>query len=172
MKCYTGTKEGIQSHPDEKLGRVVFLGEKGRGRNFVKIAISKKNPCEVDSYGIIRECKLENFSYNDSEFTVLAKNNSPSDLILVRIDTNDGYCRNCNGVAMTFAGEPKFIACGNGAFGEAGRIGNFMDVLLVLHPEDAIKVNPTRGASYILWVHEGKIVKGTIDEYKLSQLDF
>lgn len=171
MKCYTGTNEGIQTQADEKLGRVVFLGEKGRGRDFVKIAVSKKNPCEVEN-GLIKECKLENFSYNDSEFTVLTKNNSQSDLILVRINTNEGYCRNCKGVAMPFAGEPKFIACGNGAFGDAGRIGNFMDVLVVLHPEDAIKVNPTRGASYILWVHEGKVVKGTIEEYKLSQLDF
>lgn len=170
LKTYTwtagGVDAGIETKNDERFGAVVFLGEDGRGRRFERVAMSHHRPADVDPVeGEILEATPEKIVLPASNgrpekiFFVLARPSRPSVDVLVRVNTYTGYVRGGNGCWRTVAGEPTTVVSGYGAFGDAGRIGNWSDGLIVLHPGDVLKVCPscTRGGytSWALWLEGG-----------------
>lgn len=165
MKAYTfngNLSKGLAVTNDEKFGQIVFLGEAGRGRRYEKVSLSRQNPAyvidgrilEADPVKITLGAKAEE---SEKVFYVLAASKSDSWSVLVRINTNGGYIRGANGRWETISGKPETLVSGYGAFGDAGRIGNWADGLVVMNPGDVIRVRPSRtwgeGPS-ALWVDE------------------
>lgn len=151
MKCYTDCSrelvEGIGVVDDEKLGPVVFLGERGRGRRFEKVAMSRREwPVIVDGRvyraqpDVLRPKK-------GGEFIILRAPNKEreSPLFLVRVRTQCVYARDSAGFWKTLKGFPRNLIMGHGAHGIAGRIGTWDDGLVVMAPGDALKVKPEGG---------------------------
>lgn len=46
------------------------------------------------------------------------------------------------------------IAAGHGAFGDAGRVGDWKDLLLSVPENTWLRVKPSRGAAYFRWYPE------------------
>jgi len=137
----------IQPRP-VKIGEIeisaVVLGEKGRGRTQTIV------PCPE----------------NDLLEPGLSKTNRPrlnpsssNAGWLSRISTEGSYVRGANGnvsAPPSLAGMVQVVAKGNGAFGDAGRIGTWVDLILATHLESFhIRVKPSRGDAYILLFQEG-----------------
>src|SRR3989338_1976880 len=62
-----------------------------------------------------------------------------------------------SGYWKTVAGSPEVLIAGYGAFGDAGRIGNWNDGLVVMRPGDVLRIHPTRSwgeGDSALWVDE------------------
>lgn len=154
MKCYTTLtgklQTGINTVEYEKLGQVVFLGEEGRGRRYAKVGLFRRNPAQVGKDGLIHDAHPVKIIINkgtdkEKEFYVLAKPDKTDHRILVRINTSAVYTRNTVGKWQTISGNPETIVSGYGAHGEAGRIGNWDDGLVIMHPGDVIRVKPEGG---------------------------
>lgn len=135
---------------DAKLGQVVFIGETGRGRRFEKISLSRRNPAEVQN-GKVQEAVLAPVTLNkgtEREFTfqTLEKSTQATEAFLVRINTEGTYTKYCSGTYRTVTGKPETLINAYGAYGIAGRIGNWDDGLVVMRPGDVIKVTLSGGS--------------------------
>lgn len=167
MRCFTfdGGKVsvGLNLTTDPKLGQVVFLGESGRGRHYEKVALCRRNPAEVVS-GKVIEANPKKITLEAKEgkpeksFYVLEKpRNGDDGRVLVRVNTSWCYTKNSCGSWSTVEGQPETLIVGFGAHGDAGRIGNWDDGLVVMRPGDVLKVRPEGGHKtqpWALWVNE------------------
>lgn len=161
MRCFTFScgklQEGLALTNDERLGQVVFLGEDGRGRRFEKVALGRRNPADVVNGRVIEAQPVKiTLPARDGKpekvFYVLEKPANGEGELLVRVYTYTAYIRGGRGYWQTVAGKPETLVSGYGAFGDAGRIGNWDDGLIVLRPGDVLRVYPSRGDSSALWV--------------------
>lgn len=175
MRCYTFVDgrviKGLAVCNDKKLGTVVFLGEKGRGRWYEKIGLFYKNPAEVKN-GIIYEANpvkiiLKRSNYQEKSFFVLARPNNGNDpRALVRINTawrqtNISWLDACNSVGSWKAvkGNPQDLVIGYGAHDITGRLGKWNDGLVLMSPGDVIRVKPVGGDKtkpYALFYHRSR----------------
>lgn len=142
--------EGLTLFEDARLGDVVFLGEKGRGRRYEKVALHKKAPPEIHERGgvkIIESCHPVRFKTKggDRTFYVLAGEKRPDNRVLVRINTQCTYTRGTEGRWKIVDGKSEELAKGWGAHGDAGRIGSWGDGLVLMHPGSVVKVTPEGG---------------------------
>lgn len=169
MRCYTWTGQGMESGvvlvDDPKLGKVVFLGEEGRGRRYEKIALDRRTPPAVVD-GRVHTATLRKVTLParddkpEKAFWVLdadkaPADKAPADKILVRVSTEAVYTRNSAGGWAVAAGTPELLVAGHGAHGIAGRIGSWADGLIVMRPGDVLKVRPEGGykvEAHALWV--------------------
>lgn len=179
MRCFTWKggrlSEGIALTTDPRLGPVVFLGEEGRGRRYEKVALGRGNPPPVvDGKVMSVETRKITVPARDGKperaFFVLEKSASEAG-VLVRVNTLTSYVRGGSGRWRVNAGKPEVIVSGYGAFGDAGRIGNWDDGLVAMRPGDVLKVMPSRELggvdSFALWVDESGLPQtATWGEYE------
>lgn len=152
MKAFTWNGDlsvGLQVQDDQKLGQIVFLGEEGRGRKYQKVGLSRRNPAEVVNGCIINANPVKiTLPAKDGKpelvFYVLEKSSTDSQAIIIRINSYGGYIRGGQGNWKAVAGNPETLVSGYGAFGDAGRIGNWDDGLVVMNPGDVIRIHPSR----------------------------
>lgn len=180
MKTYTwqsgSVSQGIALTSDERLGQVIFLGETGRGRRFEKVAQGRRNPAEIVNGRVLDAHPVKiTLPAKDGKpekvFFVLEKPKSNNgEQVLVRVYTYTSYIRNGSGCYRKIAGEPETLISGYGAFGDAGGIGNWDDGLVVMKSGDVLKVFPSRGTEYALWIDsDGKPTTATWKDYENLQ---
>jgi hypothetical protein len=169
---------GLQVQSDAKLGLVVFLGEEGRGRRYEKVGLSRRNPAEVVSGRVMNANPVKiTLPAKDGKpekvFFVLERTTTVTQDVLVRINTNGGYIRNGRGYWDAVSGDPVNLAGGYGAFGDAGRIGNWNDGLVVIHPGDVVRIHPSRSwgqGDSALWLDEfGQLHNASWQDYENLQ---
>ena len=137
--------------------KAIVLGQKGRGR------MSTYVPCEGD--------------FSDGAPVALSTTRSGKPKIiagqpgsdatgwLARISTEGAYLRGAYGHVRALDPElVRVVAYGYGAFGNAGRCGQWGDYLLTIQPGAVLRVKPTRGPAYFLHVTEDRIVQLTQEE--------
>lgn len=142
--------DGLPLTADERLGQIVFLGEEGRGRRYEKVALDRRFPPVVTDNRVL-DCELRKVTLPPKDgkpekvFYVLERSRGNSDAILVRINTEGTYTKNTSGGWRTVAGKPEDVTSGYGAYGLAGRIGNWDDGLVIMRPGDVLCVKRSGG---------------------------
>jgi hypothetical protein len=178
MKCFIwqsgSVSQGFALTSDERLGQVLILGENGRGRRYEKVALGKRNPAEVINGRVLEAHPMKitlpaKDGKPEKAFYVLEKPRNGGDEVLVRVYTYTSYIRGGQGCWRIIAGKPETLVSGYGAFGDAGRIGNWDDGLVVMRPGDVLKVFPSRGTEHALWLENGKPVTTTWKDYENIQ---
>jgi hypothetical protein len=150
MKTFLVYPIGVQPYfklqSDPALGPCLVLGEAGRGRRFVKIKLDRQRPpavVEIDGGPAIEDAGLVQFEAGGATrhaFTAPA----PGDRrFLIRFYTGRAYVRHTSGRVFQLRGNPVKVAEGYGAFGDAGRLGTWDDVLFIASPGDAFEVRPS-----------------------------
>lgn len=133
------------------------LGEKGRGRVIVNVACPQS---------------FSNLEVGTTKQGKPRLNTSKSSKgWLARISTNGAYIRGASGNVSTnpeIAEKISVIARGQGAFGDAGRIGTWDDILISTELETFwLRVKPTRGDAYIMIFDDNKAQKISYEELDL-----
>ena len=94
---------------------------------------------------------------------------------VARISTEGAYIRGAVGTVSAppeVAKKVHVVAKGEGAFGDAGRTGNWDDILVATELEEFIlRVKPSRGDAYLLLFKEGKVTRFTYEEADLLEVD-
>lgn len=137
------------------------LGEDGRGRKLTLV------PCERD------------FSSNELVSIAETRAGKPhivaggtGDGWLARVSTQAAYIRGAYGnVRVLVAGTAKIVASGYGAFGDAGRIGSWDDVLISVSDGAVLRVKPSRGDAYFLHFTDERVVKIKKEELDVYPLE-
>lgn len=79
---------------------------------------------------------------------------------LARVSTEGPYIRGAYGHVRALNPElVRVVAYGYGAFGDAGRVGQWYDYLLALRPGAVLRVKPSRRDAYFLHATEDQIVR-------------
>jgi len=171
MKSYSwtvgGLSVGLKVQTDEKLGQIVFLGEEGRGRRYEKVSLSRRNPADIENGCVINADPIKitlsaKEGKPEKSFYVLERSVKATRNVLMRINSYGGYIRGGHGQWSDVAGKPELLVSGYGAFGDAGRIGNWDDGLVVMHPGDVIRIHLSRTWGYgdsALWIDEAGVPK-------------
>jgi len=150
MRCYTitraGAREGIAVLDDPALGRVVALGEAGRGRLLTKVKLDGRRPPSVVD-GLVHRAAVAAFEAPAGvrRHCLVAPKDEGDPRVLLRVSTSGCYTRNTLGRVTVVAGEATIVTRGHGAEGAAGRLGDWEDVLVIAAPGSAIKVKPYGG---------------------------
>ena len=158
MKCFTfqfrdGTcQEGIATKADDKLGRVVALGEQGRGRLLMKVKFDQRNPPKIDDKETLHGASVVEFSFNETKHHALTAPVPNDSRILIRVRTETSYIRGANGNTKAYWGQPKLVTGGYGAYGDAGRIGSWDDQLWIMDENDVVFVYPSRGDPVVVCI--------------------
>jgi hypothetical protein len=144
---------------------VVTIGEEGRGRTIQHV------PCPAK------------FEFLDTilptEGTIKKKGKliqSDSDKgWIARISTEGAYVRGAKGnvsVHSEYKDSIKLVAKASGAFGDAGRTGNWDDMIICTELEEFwLRVRPSRGSAYILLFREDKVTRLSYPDVELLDLD-
>ena len=152
---------------------VIQLGEAGRGRLLFTV------PCPVglkdgDTVTAVpAQVKANGLKTKPS----IKGSDDPENGWVARISTNGSYIRGaCGNVSydptQTNVSAPVLlIAKGYGAFGDAGRTGNWDDVLVQVMDGTVLRIKPTRADAYYLWFQETKVSTLTLDELQLLELE-
>ena len=146
------------------------LGESGRGRQLTQI------PCPLGlQNGDAVTPSLPETKPNGLKTKASIKAGGvEGDTWVARISTDGAYIRGANGNVSydPAANAPILIAKGYGAFGDAGRTGNWDDVIVLVQDGTVLRVKPTRGDAYYLWFEADKVSRLTQDELDLLGLEF
>jgi hypothetical protein len=141
---------------EERNGKtLIALGEEGRGRKLtlVRCALDIKDTEEVT---VIKP--------KPGVPTISKATPYGSTAWLARITTDGAYIRGAEG-NVRFLGEGvELVAKGFGAFGDAGRTGNWDDVLIIVPNGTLLRVKPTRGDAYFLLFTAVEVVTMTVEE--------
>lgn len=166
---------GMKISQDKRLGDIIFLGESGRGRHYEKIGISRFRPAEVIDGRVFKARPVKIIpAPKDGKpgrsFYILEGPRKNTNKVLIRICTLTSYIRGAYGRFFKEKGAPETLTCGQGAFGDAGRVGTWEDGLVVMQPGDVLRVYPSRGDhSYALWLKDDKPVTTTWSDYENIQ---
>lgn len=142
----------------------VGMGEVGRGRKFMALT------CPKDT--LIQEGMNPDFTVGTTKSGKPRINQKADDTLYMMLSAEGGYTRRGNGTIKVLESQKeKFevMARGNGADGDAGRIG-FWDCLLLKAPNtDAIVRVRTSGSGYgtpsdLYVIHESVVYHCYIDE--------
>lgn len=162
MKCFTWQNgvlsEGLYVSEDKNLGKIVYLGEEGRGRRFEKICMLRNSPAEVENGKVLDAHPVQIYigkgTDKEKKFFVLAKPKGEDEKsrILVRVNTRYKYTRNSRGIWVIKNGNPETLVKGWGAHGDAGSVGSWDDGLIIMSPGDVIKIMPEGGYKSSLYV--------------------
>lgn len=132
----------------------IVLGEKGRGRKEVIVPVAQGDLLEP---GLTKAGKPR-----------LNRSNS-FDGWVARISTNGAYVRGANGnVSVHKNTEFSLVAKGYGAFGAAGRTGNWDDVIITVPDNTLVRVKPSRADAYFVWF--GSIKATVLSQSELSAI--
>lgn len=153
---------GLPLTANEKFGKSLFLGEEGRGRRYEWVRLDNRFPPEVVGDRVL-ECEPRKVTLPPKDgkpekvFYVLEKAKKVSSSVLVRINTEGTYTRDTHGRMSVVEGTPETLVSGSGAYGDAGRIGVWVDSLVVMKPGDAVKVILSGGSKfepYAIWMEK------------------
>jgi len=135
----------------------IILGEAGRGR--VRTIV----PCPASFLGLKPGLSRAGKPRLDAD-----SSNSNSGWV-ARISTEGAYIRGANGNVSAHplcAQRVTVIARGQGAFGDAGRIGTWDDLILAIEgdAEALLRIKPSRGDAYLLWFRSNGVAKVSYTE--------
>ena len=140
----------------------ISLGDTGRGRKLVTIPTPEK--FEFLEPGLTKTGKPRLNSSKDDKGWV------------ARMSSEGAYIRGANGnisIPTHLANNFSLIAKGYGAFGDAGRVGTWDDVLFSTTLEEfLVRVKPSRGDAYLIYFSQGKATKLTFDQADSLELDY
>ena len=147
---------------------VIQLGESGRGRLLVSIPCPEGLQDGDTVQALPAQVKANGLKTKPS----IKGSNDPENGWVARISTDGSYIRGaCGNVSydptQPSVGAPILIAKGYGAFGDAGRTGNWDDLLVQVSDGTVLRVKPTRADAYYLWFQESKVSTLTLDELEL-----
>ena len=147
------------------------LGESGRGRQLTQI------PCPLGlQNGDAVTATLPETKPNGLKTKASIKAGGvEGDTWVARISTDGAYIRGANGNVSydpAVSNAPILIAKGYGAFGDAGRTGNWDDVIVLVQDGTILRVKPTRGDAYFLFFESNAVSRLTQDELDLLGLEF
>mgnify|MGYP000845558041 CR=1 FL=1 len=135
---------------------VIELGEEGRGRKLTYIPFHAPKDAQYVEIATTRTGKPK----------IIESQNSQG--WLTRINTLGAYTRNTDGwilVPLDYYKNIKVVAYGEGAWGDAGRLGRWTDYLLEIKDNTLIRVCPSGGSykipRYWLWFGENKVLEIT-----------
>jgi len=142
----------------------VILGEEGRGRKRVIVPFHATLDETADNYeiGQTRKGGLKIIQISKSTEGWIA-----------RINTYYTYTRGTRGWYEIIAGDVQELTAGYGAFGTAGRIGSWIDALVVVKPPfpAIIKIYPSGGkhkvSPYYLVFYDDRVDKVKEDEWEV-----
>lgn len=176
MKTFTTShsriETGLRIQDDERLGRVVAMGEDGRGREYTKVKLDGRTQPTVTD-GKVLDAGLVEFEAGGRKRHALVAGKPGDRRILVRVYTGATYTRGCSGSACEYWGDAKRITGGYGAFGDAGRLGTWDDALWVLNPGDAVFVKPSGGhktEAYVISYDGNQPKCWPVEEYRTEVL--
>ena len=131
--------------------RAIALGEKGRGRMLTYVPVEGDFPDGAPvALATTRTGKPK----------IIAGQPGDATGWLARVSTEGPYVRGAYGhVRALNPALVHVVAYGYGAFGDAGRVGQWCDYLLKLQPGAIIRVKPTRGQAYFLHATTDRIVR-------------
>ena len=137
--------QGIEVGKNDKLGNVIRLGIRGRGRYEALVKLDNRTPPIVEN-NQVQSASLVKFKAGDKDRFVLRKCNVNGDMTyIVRVNTNGPYTRGYSGGINVYWGSPTRIVAGHDAWGAAGRIGTLPDELWALKAGDALLVTTAGG---------------------------
>ena len=169
MKAYNLSAKNIEVAGNKVP--VIQLGESGRGRLLVSIPCPEGLQDGDTVQALPPQTKANGLKTKPS----IKKTSDPESGWVARISTNGSYIRGaCGNVSYdpTQPGvSPVLIAKGYGAFGDAGRTGNWDDVLVQVIDGTVLRVKPTRADAYYLWFQKEKVSTLTLDELELLGLE-
>lgn len=160
--------EGLKITEDQNLGPVVYLGEQGRGRSCKKIALYRHDPAEIVDNKIV-EARMASVVIKDQTYITLAKTKEPEGRVLVRINTDTGYVRGAKGCWEVIEGLADCIISGYGAFGDAGRVGNWDDGLFILYSGAVIQVKGSRYGNWVIAYKDGQLEAMNFSDWQIRQ---
>jgi hypothetical protein len=137
----------------------IEMGEKGVGRKYLLV------PCPL------------NFTYLQPGTTKSGKirlcQSDSSDGWIVHINAKGAYLRDARGRIKIQSGITySLLEKAYGAFGIAGRVGSWDDVLISVSAEFFfLLVKPTRGEKYYISFKDGKATKLTPEEFDIISID-
>lgn len=167
---YGKLTQGITETTHEHLGRVLRLGERGRGRWEALVTIHRDLPDPFDEcHPIVRERIVND---HPVQAVLLVPARAPHNDVLVRVCTDGPYTRHTYGVVKHRAGIATRLAHGWGAAGDAGRLGTWDDDLWQLSPDALLDVKLFGGSKsgrYALFVRNAQPVAMRWEEYEIMQ---
>ncbi len=142
----------------------VLLGERGRGRELTPVVVDDRI---VGENGTIAEYVSLGATRSGKPKLIPASHGNTASAWLARIYTNSGYLRNARGWVGVLPGSTvTVIAKGYGAFGDAGRIGRWQDILAIVPSNTWVRVKCTRSDPYYLWFGD---VQGSANPQKVRE---
>ena len=167
MKAYNLATEMIEV-AGNKLS-VVKLGEEGRGRTLFTVSCPEKLQDGDTVQALPPQTKANGLKTKPS----IKRSNDPENGWVARISTNGSYIRGACGNVSYDPTQPApiVIAKGYGAFGDAGRTGNWDDLVVQVPDGTVLRIKPTRAEAYYLWFQKGKVSTLTLDELELLELE-
>ncbi len=169
-------------------GPVIAFGESGRGRSLVEVPLVGLDVTkQSDNYGRESEVvetasvvKLDEkaaparYSWEQPKVNTiygLTQTGKSEDAFLVRVSTAGPYTKGTTGTVDPWKGSPVVITSGSGAHGDAGRVGGWDDVLLVVREGDVLFVRSEGGyksaGPWALYVEGGELKVEFWQEWKL-----
>lgn len=170
MKAFTfkagRIEAGIAVGDDPALGRVISIGQNGRGRVETKIKFDRRNPpAEVPS-GRIDELGLTQFTDGGGTARFAATAPRLNDTrVCLRADTLAGYVRHATGTCVPYLGSPRFVASGQWAEGDAGRLGSGTDSLWVMTHGDCVRIKTSRAGRWVVRIEGAVPVARTLEDF-------
>jgi hypothetical protein len=143
----------------------ITIGESGRGRVLIHV------PCpEVFEY-LEAILPTEGPVKKKGRLIPTTANNG----WVARISTEGSYIRGANGNVSApkyLVNQINVVAKAYGAFGDAGRTGNWDDIIISTKLEEFyLRVKPSRGDAYILQFKESQVCKISLEQADLIDLD-
>lgn len=133
----------------ETLGKPsIVLGEEGRNRKRVLVRVQE---------GLDPEQPVKVFAPKVG-LPLVSQSDVVDGRALVRVNTEGRYQRGAVGSVSILDGNPVLVAQGKGAYGDAGRIGDWTDSLVLMSPGDALRVKPC-GCPAKVYVWDGVTLK-------------
>jgi hypothetical protein len=151
MKPYNITAESIKMGEFTING--ITLGERGRGR--ICTIVPTPDQYEYLELGVSKSGRPR------------LNNSTSSQGWIARINTQGSYVRGATGRVYTspeFLDSIEVVARGQGAYGAAGRIGNWVDLIITVPDGAWVRVKPCRANAYILYFSADKASQLSYEE--------
>ena len=142
--------------------KVIVLGEEGRGRKLTYVPFQAEFDKDADDYEIVRSRR---------NLPKVIRTGKPSSGWIAKLSGIGTYTRGTHGtvyVLNEYVENVSVLAYGYGAYGDAGRIGDWWEYLVAVREPAVFVIRPAGGASKIkrsfLVFKDGKVTSVSSDE--------